>query len=70
MNVPPQLLLYHFQTALLPSEPPTLVRVTLLPLQMESAVAEIEEAAIESVFTLMALLTQIELLQVPSARTK
>jgi hypothetical protein len=68
--VPPQELLYHFQSALLPRLPPFTLRVTLEPLQTESAEAVMEVGAVEKVFTLMDLLAQAVVLQVPSARTK
>jgi hypothetical protein len=68
--VPPQELLYHFQSALLPRLPPFTLRVTLEPLQTESAEAVMEEGAVEKVLTLMDLLVQAVVSQVPSARTK
>lgn len=70
-NVPPQLPLYHLHVALLPRVPPLRVSVTLtVPAHIESAVVVIDVAALESVFTFMALLTHAVVLQVPSARTK
>jgi hypothetical protein len=68
--VPPQELLYHFQSALLPRLPPFTLRVTLEPLQTESAEVVMEVGAAENVLTLMNLLAQAVLLQDPSARTK
>jgi uncharacterized membrane protein len=68
--VPPQELLYHFQSALLPRLPPFTLRVTLEPLQTESAEAVMEVGAVEKVLTLMDLLVQAVVSQVPSARTK
>ena len=68
--VPPQELLYHFQSALLPRLPPFTLRVTLEPLQTESAEAVMEVGAVEKVLTLMDLLVQVVVSQVPSARTK
>jgi hypothetical protein len=67
--VPPQELLYHFQSALLPRLPPFTLRVTLEPLQTESAEVVMEVGAAENVLTLMNLLAQAVLLQDPSART-
>lgn len=40
-GVPPQLPLYHSNVALVPREPPTLVKVTLLPLQIVSFAATV-----------------------------
>ncbi len=68
--VPPQELLYHFQSALLPRLPPFTLRVTLEPMQTESAEAVMDVGAVEKVLTLMNLLTHAVLLQLPSARTK
>ena len=67
---PPQELLYHFQLALLPRLPPLTLRLTLPPLQTESREAEMDVGAVEKVLTLMVLLTQAVVLQVPSALTK
>jgi enoyl reductase-like protein len=63
-------LLYHTQLALSPSAPPTTDNVTLVFPQVESAVVVIPVGAVESLFTLMDLDTQLVTLQVPSARTK
>ena len=68
--VPPQELLYHFQLALLPRLPPFTLRVTLEPLQTESAEAVMDVGAVEKVLILMDLMAQAVLLQDPSARTK
>ena len=66
-KVPPQEPLYQRQRALLPRLPPLTFSVVLVPLHTESRVAVMEVGAVEAVFTLMDLLTQDVLLQVPSA---
>jgi hypothetical protein len=55
---------------LLPRLPPFTLRVTLEPLQTESAEAVMEVGAVDKVLTLMDLLVQAVVSQVPSARTK
>jgi hypothetical protein len=67
--VPPQLPVYHLQAALPPRLPPFTERVMLLPLHTESFPV-ILLAATEKLLTLIVLLTQEVVLQVPSARTK
>ena len=69
-NVPPQEAEYHCHTPPEPNIPPTTERVVLLPLQIGFDVAEILVAAVEFVFTVTVTLTQVVVLQVPSARTK
>jgi hypothetical protein len=60
---------YHFQLALLPRLPPDTRKVVLLPAHTESRDAVMLLADTDSVFTLMNLLAQEVVLQVPSART-
>ncbi len=69
-RVPPQDAVYHLQRALLPSEPPFTVSVTAVEPQVESAEDVIPVGATEAVFTLITLVTQAVVLQVPSARRK
>ncbi len=70
MDVPPQLLLYHFHSALLPKFPPLTRSVTDEPTQIESAVDRILIGAVEKLFTKIVLLKQAVVLQVPSIRAK
>lgn len=68
--VPPQLPLYHFQTAPAPKLPPDKDNVVEAPLQMVEDVAEIDTAGNDVSLTFMVVVTQAVVLHVPSARTK
>lgn len=70
IEVPPHEPLYHLQTALLPREPPVIPSETLLPLHTVEELMVAAVGAVEELLTLMVLLTQTVLLQVPSARRK
>jgi len=69
MEVPPQLALYHFQLAFVPNVPPLTDKVVLLPLQIVVDVAVTDVAGTDVSFTVIDMLWQRVLLQVPSALT-
>ena len=69
-SVPPQEPLYQRQRALLPRLPPLTLSVVDVPLQTESRVAVMAVGAVDALLTLIDLLTQAVVLQVPSARRK
>ena len=68
-DVPPQLPVYQYQEAPVPSDPPDTERSTLLPEQIEVDVADMEAGAVDRVFTVMVTDAQVVVLQVPSALT-
>ena len=68
-NVPLQIPVYQFQTAPVPSEPPTTERVVDEPAQTGLTVAFIEVGAVEFVFTFTVSDAQIVVLHVPTAAT-
>lgn len=68
-EVPPQEPSYHLQLPPVPKLPPVRVSVELWPLQMVD-VPIIEVAGVEVSLTVMLMLLQTVVLQVPSARTK
>lgn len=69
INVPPHEPEYHCQLAPVPSDPPTSVSVVDWLGQVGLTDAEILVAAVEFVFTVMVILTQLVELHAPSART-
>ncbi len=70
-DVPPQLPVYHFQLADVPRLPPLTLSVRLPPRQnVEEPEELIEIAGTDVSFTVIVMLLQMLLLQVPSARTK
>ena len=66
---PPQFPVYHCQFAPVPSEPPLTVRVVGDPAQTEAGEAEADVGAVDCVFTVTVVDTQVVVLQVPAART-
>ena len=66
-NVPPQLPIYHFQLADVPSVPPEILRVLLWPSQIVAELALAEVAGIEVSRTVMVMFLHTVLLQAPSA---
>lgn len=66
-KVPPHDDVNHFHIAPVPKDPPLTVRVTLVPLQIVVAEAVIPLAGNEVSSTLIVLLMQAVVLQVPSA---
>ena len=69
-NVPPQLPLYHFQEAPVPSLPPLTVMVLLLPKQTAVVGPVIELAGPEVSLTVMVAEIQADAPQLSSARTQ
>lgn len=69
-KVPPQLPLYHFQLADVPNVPPEILRVLLWPSHIVAELALAKVAGTEVSLTVITMLLQTVLLQVPSARTK
>ena len=59
--VPPQLLVYHCQSALVPNEPPLTLKLTWSPLQIVVCEALMLAGATEVSFTVIGNETQIEL---------
>jgi hypothetical protein len=70
IELPLQLPEYHFQLPPVPRLPPFIVRLLLLPRQIDTALAVIEFAGTEVSFTVIITLLHIVLLHAPSARTK
>ena len=68
-GVPPQLPLYHFHDAPVPSEPPCRHNSDDPPGQTELGLAVAPVGAVDSVFTVTVTLAQPVVLQSPSART-
>ena len=68
-NVPPQLLVYHFQLAPVPNPPPCTVRSVLSPGQIDGLSAIAPEGAVDNVLAVTVTETQLVLFQVPSALT-
>jgi len=59
----------QFQSALVPNDPPTTVRVLDVPAQVASLVMVIPVGSADAVLTVTAVLTEAVVLQSPSART-
>ena len=68
-SVPPQLPEYHFHCALVPREPPFTESCDGSPAQSVITDADADVAATEGAFTVMTMLAQFVVLQIPSART-
>ena len=68
-GVPPQEPLYQFQLAPLPSTPPEMPSIKDEPEQIVSLFVVIRIAAVEVSLTVITLLTQVVVLQIPSALT-
>ncbi len=69
-RLPPQLLLYHFHTALEPKDPEVICIVTALFPQVESLFVIIFTAGVEGVLIFMVFVTIPVMLHVPSALTE
>ena len=69
-KVPPQLLVYHFQLAPVPSLPPLTDRLLVLPKHTDEVGPEIELAATEVSLTVMVVEIQPDAPQLSSARTQ
>ena len=67
--VPPQLPEYQFQEALVPNDPPEILKVVELPGQIVVGLADIFVGAVELVFTFTVTLAHDVVLQSPSALT-
>ncbi len=68
-GVPPQLTVYQFQSAPVPSVPPVTLKVVDAPSQIGSTLVVAPVATAEFVLTITVTLTQEVVLQVPSALT-
>jgi hypothetical protein len=66
--VPPHEPLYQYQSAPVPRIPPEVLKFVEPPSHMVDKVAIIELAEVELSFTVILILTQLVVLQVPSAR--
>ena len=66
-GAPPHEPLYHCHEPPVPREPPVTVRVVASPVQIIEGEAEAEVGAIDKLFTVTVVVTQIVVLQVPSA---
>ena len=67
MEVPPQLPVNHCQEAPVPKAPPLTLRLVELPMHTGFTVADMEEGAVELVFTFTVSEAQLVVLQVPEA---
>ena len=67
--MPPQLALYHCQSAPLPKAPPTTFNVTGIPAHIVSREVVALVGAVEDVPTLIVSVVHVVVLQVPSALT-
>ena len=67
--VPPQLPLYQYQSAPVPRLPPLIPIVVEFPEQIDELMLAADIADVETVPTCTSILTQLVVLQVPSART-
>ena len=68
-GVPPHELLYHCHDAPVPREPPDTDKVVASPTQMVEGAADAETGFVDKLFTVTVVVTQIVVLQVPSALT-
>ena len=68
-EVPPHDPVYHSHPAPVPSDPPLTVKVEDCPSQIVDGDALAEVGSVDTELTLIVMLWQVVLLQVPSART-